>query len=114
MKAIHEVLSPLRIYCLTFAEEIVAYHCHIFPRSDEMTFHYLTGCGRTRFEMISAPNAMPSHIKSLAAAARAPAGMAAAHPAMQHSTPAMPAKRRAFAGCETALKRVCNPRSLLP
>ena len=40
-RAIHEVLSPIRVYCLTFAEEKRTYHCHLFPRSSETTAEYL-------------------------------------------------------------------------
>ncbi len=40
-RAIQEVVQPLRIYCLTFAEEVVNYHCHLFPRSVEGTSLYL-------------------------------------------------------------------------
>lgn len=38
---IQEVIQPARIYCLTYAEEIVNYHCHVFPRSVEATCEYL-------------------------------------------------------------------------
>ena len=54
MWAIQEVLCPRRIYCLTFAEETVAYQCHIFPRSDEMTFQYLSEC-QPRGNLVNGP-----------------------------------------------------------
>lgn len=40
-RAVQEAVSPMRVYCLTFAEESLNYHCHIFPRSLDATAQYL-------------------------------------------------------------------------
>jgi len=40
-RAVQDLLNPARVYCLTFAEELRQYHCHVFPRSPETTEEYL-------------------------------------------------------------------------
>jgi diadenosine tetraphosphate (Ap4A) HIT family hydrolase len=39
--ALNQAASPLRVYCLAFGEESRTYHCHVFPRSEQVTSQYL-------------------------------------------------------------------------